>query len=491
MKTAYNIRSARAAAALLGLAGSAALLLPALADPTTQTQPTPPRFNGAGQMPVPPPVPVTPADAPPAQPAFQVGNPAEDRGFVYERRRIKRTVPVDPAAGVEGRWDLLYVLGQGTDRKAVYFDWDDDFLYFAAESAAPSDARFDIDATGDGWFRGADNLSFWVAPSLQPGGLPRVSAQRWDTVQNKDRPVWAESPVPVAELKVAAGRTPSGAYATLLAVPRAESARLRRKTGEEFGIRVDFGLPPAALDEASLYLPRPMLRVTLEDNVPARGEGLAVRVDAAPTQLLPGDGMQIALEVKNESKSVVRVARLFLRGSQAGQPFLDAATFTGVTLKPGEKIRRDLRSAVGNGIGLGAGVVTGGVELEGGTALAALASFDRVDPYSVTLSIDDRAVSAGSSDTKTVLVSVKSRDSRRTRGKVTLQLPPHWSVENGERQRGVSLHFAGDTRPLYYKIVVPAATTPGTYPLQADVQIGGRSYSAAGTVTVTRSVASP
>src|SRR5689334_11694146 len=84
--------------AAAGLLSGPWLLSPAAADPTTQTLPTPPNFGQEGQPPAPSPGP--PATAPASPPVVQVGNPADDRGFLYERRRIKRTPPLDLAAGL-------------------------------------------------------------------------------------------------------------------------------------------------------------------------------------------------------------------------------------------------------------------------------------------------------------------------------------------------------------------------------------------------------
>lgn len=479
----------------LALATVSALVLsvPALADETTKTQPTPPNFSGAGKPPAPTPDAPTPPG--PATPPVQVGapvpapNPADARGFDYEKRRIKRTVPLSPSAGVEGVWDLLYATGEGEDRKAVYFDWDDNYLYLAAESAAPTDVRFDLDIRGDGWFRGADNLSITVSPPVDAAGLPRVSAQRWDTAQNKDRPVWAASPIPVSVMKAAVGRTPKGNWAALLALPRTEEAGLARKAGATFGFRADFGLPPA-LQEAALYTPRPMLSLTLADAIDARRGGLRVQVKATPREVVPGAGVRLALEVKNEGPDAARLGRLFLRGSQTAQPLLDAATFTGEVLQPGQKFTRELSSGVSGAAGLGTLVVAGGVETDDGAVLAALASFDRVEPFSIDLTIEDKPVRAGVGETRTALVSLRSRSNRPARGKVTLQLPPGWSTEKGA-QREVSLGFAGERRGVYYEIAVPAGAMPGSYPIQADVRIAGRAYTAGGTVSVTRAVAAP
>ena len=483
--------SPRLAAALIAILLGAAPF--AAADPTTETQPTPPNFSNGGKQPVAAPAPPTPpaVNTPPVQVGTPLANPADDRGFAFEQRRIKHTVPLDPAAGVQGRWDLLYALGEGSDRKAVYFDWDDDYLYVAAESAAPSEAQFDIDGKGDGWFRGVDNLRIAVTPSAQEGGVPQVTVQRWDTVQNKDKPVWAASPIPVNALKVVSGRTANGSFATLLALPRTETIGLARKSGSEFGLRVEFGLTSANPDGAALYTPRPLLHLRLQDAIDARGSGLTVQVKAEPGRIVPGEGIRAALEVKNDGVAPVKVARLFLRGSQTTQPLLDAATFTGMTIKPGEKVRRSFYSVVSGLAGLGAMVLTGGAETEGGAALAALASFDRVEPYGVSLSLDPRPVITGAGEQRTALVTAHGQGHRRIKGAVTMDLPAGWTVDKGDLRRELVLSFDGEARPVYFKVQVPSAAVPGVYPIHATLQIAGKTYSAEGSVVVAARAATP
>ena len=461
-----------------------AVLLPVVsagADETTETLPNPPDFSGMGETLPAAPVPAAPVTPMPAPVTY--GNPADERGFVYERERIKRTVPLDPSIGLDGRWDLLYQVGQGSDRRAVYFNWDADFLYVAAESNTPGDVRVDVDARGDGWFRGADNVSLVVAPPLRDGDLPRISAQRWDVVQNPDRPVWADSPIPASEMNVVVGRTPAGAQVTMIALPRTEMIGLSRRPGTKFGLRVDFGAA-GLTDERTMYLPRPLLDLTLTDMVPARAEGLSISVEALPKEVVPGDRVRAILEVRNNTSAPIEVARLFLRGSQNALSLLDASTFTGVAIKPGQTVKREFQSTVSGAAGLGSFVITGGIEREDGSAVAGLAAFDRINPYSVVVTLDDNPVPSGATDTRTVVVAVQSRSKFRARGQVNLELPQGWTVQQGDGERDVNLSFEGDIQPLRYKVVVPATALPGEYQVRADVRIGGRSYSAAGTLAV-------
>lgn len=468
-----------AAAALLCAAPSPAGAL----DETTKGLPAPPKFSGEGRPAETVPMEARQTTTPSPGATVQVGTPALDiSGVLYEKRRIKRTVPLDPAINVGVFWDQLFATQDG---RTVYFDWDDDYLYFAHESANPMDVRIDLDGNDDGWLRGADNLSIQV--SVGDGtGIPRASLHRFDTSQDRDRPVWSASPIPTASLKVAGGRTYGGTYALMVAVPRTETIGIERKPGKSFGLRVSSGLLPAPTGETAVLAVRPMLRLTLADSIEAQGGGLVVKVKAEDQEVVPGGSVRLVLEAKNDGSLPIKVIRLFVRGSQSALNWLDAATFTGVTLAPGQKIRRELRSSVAEGAGIGTVVATGGAEMEDGTAIAALAAFSKVEPFAVSIDLDKKPARSGGEKqaTRTAVVAVRSRTHDKAKAQVTLQLPVGWTVESGSPTRDVSLAFPGDTRPVFYKVRLPESVAPGEYPLEAAVTIGGRTYSAKASLKV-------
>lgn len=451
-------------------------------------------------------------------------NPADAAGFRYERRRIKRTVPLDFSAPLEARWDLLYVAGSGGERRAAYLDWDDDFLYLALESPAPENLRVDLDAKGDGWFRGADNVVLEISAS---GAL---AVARWDTVQNKERPVWAQSPIPASAVKTMFGRTPAGTFAVLLAVARTEAAGLERRPGAAFGLRASWGEPPVLPGDVATgaplaptsFTPRPLLTLALADTVPvendaagaaAAGDGLSVRVSVAPRQVVLGtDQIRATLTAKNETAAPIRVSRLFLRGSQASAAMLDAATYTGATLGPGETVRRDFVFRVAQNAGLGSLVVAGGIEQGGGKILAALATFDRVEPYAVAFVLENRPVAAAASaappqagtaaqaaprssvtyQKRSANVTIRSRTNQRENADVTLDLPAGWGLEGGDQRRRVELpRGAGSERVLRYNVLVPPSAAPGVYAVRVTVQAGERTYSASERLAISAPAAAP
>ena len=485
------------------------------ADDTTKGLPAPPHYTQEGRPADP--VPATadgmqltpPPTGAPGQ--VQVGTPTASDGkyggVLYEKNRIKRSVTLDPSGGVDGKWDVLYryvdgIAGEtpgGAGTKTVYCDWDDNFLYLAMETPDITEVRFDIDGKNDGWLRGADNLSIQISPA-EGSAPPRVLAQRFDTLQNKDRPVYAESGIPPGDIKVQTAKTPAGTYAVTLALPRTDLIGLMRRNGTSFGLRVDTGLLPAQSGPVDLLSIRPMLRLTLADAVGAQTDsGLTLKVSVSDARKnVPGEDIKVSLEVKNESKQSLRLSRLFVRGSLGSQNLLDSSTYTGIVLPPGKKLSRDLRSAVSPAAGTGTYVVTGGAEWEDGTAVASLAAFDRLEPYALEFKLDEKPIPAGTvirptkkgekkapqGEVRAAVVSVLSRIRNKQTASVRLHLPDGWTLESGETDRNINFTGMGDLHPLFFKILVPMKADPGTYPISVTFDVAGHTYSDSHSLTI-------
>ncbi len=457
-------------------------------DGATQNKPAPPRYDKEGRPAAP--VPITlPATNGGVEPV-QVGTPlVDDAGLLYEKQRIKRTVPMEIESGLSGKWDPLYsVMDPNTGRRTFYFDWDAQYLYFAVESPAAEDIRFDLDGDNNGWLRGRDNLSVQISPDPS-GGPARVNAQRLDTETSRDYPVWDASPVPVGAMKVVTGKTPQGTFATLFALPRTELIGLKREAGRPFGLRIETGVSPAPVGDAGMVSLRPLLRLALADSIPASGQGLTLKINIAGSrEVTVGDGIRATLEARNDGATPLHIARLFMRGSQSAQSYLDAATFTGVEIAPGARITRELRSAVSPGTPVGSLVLTGGAEWGDGSSIAALSSFDRVEPYSVRADADDKPVTVGASGVsggaRKVTVTVKSRVKEKASVRVALALPPGWSLDTSEPTREFTLSGIGSVGTVTYNVLAPGTAAPGVYPVDASVTVGGKTYQDSATIHV-------
>lgn len=436
----------------------------------------------------------------------QVGNPTPDvvAGVTFEKNRIKRTPQMAPKTALsESRWDLLYSVTEPNGPKVAYFDWDSDSLYVAWESPTPEAVRIDLDGADDGFLRGADNLSVQIKipVSLDPDAFSTavpLSAELWDGTKSGDQPVRSLAPLPDGAISAVAGRTASGSYVVMVAIGKTELAGIPRVAGRKIGLRLESGAPLATPDGITLISNRPFVHLLLGDRVEAKERDVRVSLKILSAKdLVSGDNLRAVLEAKNEGPTPVVLSRLFVRGSQASSPFVDSASFAGLTLAPGQTTKRELKSIVAPQTPVGTHVLSGGAEwtVETGAAtpapviVAALASFDRVEPYYVSISQPKAPVltsperSIGGS--QTITVTLHSRIAETSRAQVEFKLPLGWSVEGGDGvNRVVVLRGDGDVRPLRFKVQVPGATSPGSYVVEAAVKIGDMNYSAASTIRV-------
>ncbi len=416
-------------------------------------------------------------------------------GIIYEKMRIKRTVAIDPAAGLQNNWDVLYNIqdssGSAGDR-TVYCCWDDDYLYLAAEMPTTQAVRFDIDGRDDGWLRGADNLALLINPpdeNKSPNIPGNVDIQRFDTVQNRDQPVWAASPIPLSALRIKVGRTPQGTYAVCVALPRTEMIGLDRKPGGGFGLRVETAATlPSLESEINNIAVRPMLRLGLADTVDAAGGGLTVHVGLTAREITPQDTVKATLEIKNTTQATIRVGKMFLRGAVGSAALVDSGTFTGADIPAGKSIKRELRTTISPTAPFGGIVLTGGVETAEVGTLAALATFSKVEPYDVKFDLDQTPIPpgtvAGDLETRDARVTIRARAGGRENAKVTLALPTGWKIDKEDLVRNIRLSYSGDIRGTLYRIIVPEKVEPGRYPIKLTVEAGGRTYNQTGEIVV-------
>ncbi|MBC8141324.1 MAG: hypothetical protein H7Y38_07765 [Armatimonadetes bacterium] len=439
--------------------------------------------------------------------ALQTGTPTPDIavGVTFERDRIKRTPQLLPKTALsESRWDLLYIITEKAGRKTVYFDWDDNNIYLAWESPAPEPVRFDLDGASDGFLRGADNLQVQVETpvTLDPDAFSTavsVTAELWDGAKNPNLPVRTPAPLPPSAIQAVAGRTVSGTYVVMVAIAKTELVGLPRIAGREIGLRVESGAPAVAPTGATILSNRPFVRLRLADRVDAKEGNVRVSLKLlGGKNVVAGDAVQAELQAKNEGATPVLLTRLFVRGSQASQPFVDAAALnSGVSLAPGKTIKLPLRSMISDTMPTGAHVLAGGAEWipdTGATnnvpvSVAALASFNRVEPFYTRLSQPKSPVltsnERGIGGTQTVVVTVGSRAIDAARAQVVLTLPLGWSLDGGDGvNRVVSLQGKGDERTLRFRMQIPAATAPGQYVIEARTAIDDATYTAAATITV-------
>lgn len=387
--------------------------------------------------------------------------PLANSGASYERKRIKRTVALDSLQG----WDLLYDTPEGR----VYLDWDSQFLYLAVQTKDETEVRFDLDANGDGWFQGAENFSIRLLKSAT-GVTPLV--RRFDNVQNKEHPVWAEVLLPEGSVR---GRqlTMEQGVVQLVALPIGLLGT-GRKPGAELGFRALLGA--AALAEPLPELP--LLRLQLTDDSEALTGPLAAHLSLRDRALVAGGLVRGTLELTNSGLKPLFLKQVFLPDGTVIVDLKDPI----MILNPGERLKKEFRFVLPEGPEPASVVLRGGAEREeGGVSVVALASVERQEPFALSLDHDIKPILSAAPDgparRRLLVATITGRREGKTSGLVHLILPSGWSVE-GEVKRTISLSYPNERRSVSFKLSAPAGLAPGRYPVETLCEIGGKSYRA-------------
>ena len=190
---------------------------------------------------------VQPAAPSAVVPAAQTINFRERPKYPTDPQRLRRTVRIDGILS-DNEWDPFYTISDGALKGTFYCNWDDNYLYLAARTEQAATVLFDVDAGGDGWLRGADNLEL-VVGSPADSATPKVVARVLDAANSKDAPYWNEKATDVSTILVA-GKIEGGVQFIEVAVPK-NTASLVLRPGANIGLRAEF-LPPGP---ASAYIP--------------------------------------------------------------------------------------------------------------------------------------------------------------------------------------------------------------------------------------------
>jgi len=188
---------------------------------------------------------------------------------------LKKASPVIDGVLSQGEWPAF---AEGSGHGLVvrtFAAWDEEYLYFAAQTNRPVELRLDIDAANNGWFAGSDNYRISVAPPKNGETFPKVDVAVFDWEKFYSEPqgdvYWNREKVKPSDLKVAVGSLgahsapagKSGGYVFELAVPRNEKTGLLLKAGAVINIKPSFVLPNDPRNALTLFEPHQLINCRL------------------------------------------------------------------------------------------------------------------------------------------------------------------------------------------------------------------------------------
>ena len=420
-----------------------------------------------------------PAVAPPAV------NFRERPRYPTEVQRLRRT-PVIDGQLTDGEWDPFYTVADGAIKGTVYCNWDENNLYLAARTDQAATVIFDVDAGGDGWLRGADNIEIVVGPA-QDGSQPTLTARLLDAASNKDAPSWNDKVIDPKQITLSEKMT-NGTQVLELSIPR-NVASLVLRPGAQIGLRGDF-LPPApaaSFAPTQPFEPHLLLDARLVDSRAESVAGVNPRLTLSDYKCIAGQTLFATFELRNQNDQVVPIKSMTWTGQGASVDVLNTLREVNVESIPSLGSRKlTYRTVLPAGAVPGAYTLVARAMMPDAKQVESTVSFSVVEPLQVQISSDPQPVAIIGSTRLGVDVDVVSAVPNHFSGDAEItSMPAGWELE-GPRKRRVDIDREDGRKVTRFAFKLPSTTPAGDYPVQVLLTWHGRQWPLKQTVQVIR-----
>ncbi len=420
-------------------------------------------------------------DAQVAQPAVVI-NYRERPRYPFDPQRLKLRPTLDGDIR-ENEWTPLYTVGDQPVNGTVYLNWDDENLYLAARMDRPGWFVVNVDANGDGWLRGQDNLEALIAP-VGASGVSPVTVRLLDAGANRDAPVWNDVIVDPTSIAIAARQVGAGQVIEA-AIPRG-TAGLTLRAGSQIGFRADF-LPAATAPAATApYEPHLLLDVTLAEAKVVAAPGLVPRLTLEDSTLVPGQTLQAALDLSNQLEKPRGVRSVTWSGVGPSESYVKLLREVNVPEVKGLKtLRLKYSSPLPETAVPGFYQFAVSATLDDGSVVSSTASFSVEEAFSIILEADPPEVALIGPTQVKFQVTLVSPAPGFKRARVELKAPASWEVK-GKPVRSVNVHRENGVAKAHYVATIPSATQSGEYRVEATVTWRGKTWTTHRVIKVVR-----
>jgi len=400
----------------------------------------------------------------------------------FDPQRLKRRPVIDGVIG-DAEWDPLYTASERGINGTVYLNWDDDNLYVAARSDQPAWLVLNVDASADGWLRGADNLELTVAP-LMEGAAPALTARVLDAVAGRDTPVWNDKSVDPRSM-TAAGRLAGRTQMVEIAIPRGTAGLAPRPSGS-LSVRADFLPATAAPAPIQPYEPHLLVDVTLVEARVIAAPGATPRIHLEDARVTAGQELKAILELAGQGTENIAVRSITWKGEGAAADLLRLVREVNLPpLAAGKPLRVAYSSTIPVDAAPGFYQLTATAELEGGRTAVATTSFAIVEPFVLSIVPEHDPVTVAGQTRLKINVEVACAVKGYTRADIELEAPGGWVVE-GRRRKSFDARREDVLVRVPFFIQIPPSSQAGEYIVHATVTWKGRTWKTHQTIRVNR-----
>lgn len=425
--------------------------------------------------------PITPP--PPTAVAVQAINYRERPRVPFDAQRLKGAPKIDGILGTS-EWQPLYTIGTGTDATATFLTWDEGNLYIAAKLPKPGWLVLNLDAAGDGWLRGADNLEIIVAPRDATGVAP-ISTRLLDAAANKDAPVWNDTVVDPKVLNAVIADD-NGAEVVEIAVPKGIAGLQPRPDGT-IGFRADV-LPAAAPTPTPTapYEPHLLLDLVMVETKTVAAPGMSPKLTLEDARLVPGQTLRANLDVANQIETERRFRSVAWQGEGPAANILKLVREVTVPPVKGLKsIRLKYASPLPENAVPGFYQLSSAAVLDDGSTVSATTIFQVVEPITVQFTVEPQSVTLVGPTKVRAVVTIDCAAPGYAKGAVSIEPPAGWEI-NGKPKLLFSSHKQDTSDRLVFNLTAPSTTKAGEYSIGASITYRDRTWKVQRPITVSR-----
>lgn len=368
--------------------------------------------------------------------------------------------PILDGVVMEGEWDLLAETSGGP----VFFQWEPGAYHWAAKPRPGFDVVFSLDANGDGWLAGTDNLE--IRASLK-GSTPVITLRQLDA-SNRDQPKWV-SPTAFPEALTVIGK-PSTDYWNIEGKFEPIQFCDPPALDSQPGVRVD--VVPSEMDLGPAYTPRHLtpLRMRYEKSRNLFS-GLTWRPQVRSRSVARVDRFMFRFNFET-APDCPKIQSIDIFGEGYAKDALIQVTKPFPSLDRRGNAMVDFHSDVEDDAPGGWRVLRATLLSSDGQLATIRTSFRIADLLDIEFGLPQKISPSAESQRLRGSVTLRSQATGRIDGDVTLTIPQQWSFIKGAENRFLIYHARGTSR-FPVEISVPGGVR-GVHPIYAEAKIGER-----------------
>lgn len=392
---------------------------------------------------------------------------------------LRRTPALDGAID-PGEWDPVYQVQDPDFSATAYADWDEGRLYVGFQSNKPTDLMVTIDANSDGWFHGSDNYILKAVNT--PEKSTAITLAKYDSKAKMDTP-GATVPVDVSGLSYKSSLK-EDSNVVEIAIPVDVIEGLKLGVGKKLGMRM--ALRPSV--EGAPWKPMAVLGdvepCVLSNRKAVATDQMDMSIELRDYKVVSGQTLEAKLFLKNTSTQPLPVDCFVIGGDGRAAKFLNSAKIRVEGLAGGATAKHKFETRIPSDMPTGSWALGAEARSETGRMGAALASFEVVKPYEITMNVGDDPLILGSKSETTVRVKMKNNAPDRALGEMIITLPEGWRLKPNLRVRKFEISGEDRSEEVKFRIVPPVGVAPGDATVKVDVKINGETFSLGKNLTV-------